>query len=364
MAINRREFLQFLTVAPAIALSDITVANTATRLVSCRSNSAGQHFCSIVDPYKGSIDWEVQLPSRGHGLTLNYSGTTAVVFARRPGDYFWVIDLLAHKVTRKVSCSVDRHFYGHGCFSRDGKTLYTSENDFESGDGRIGVYAVDSNYAKVDEFPSHGIGPHEIRVLNRSNILVVANGGIQTHPDMPRAKLNIDSMQPNLAYVDAASGALISSHKPPEKYHQLSIRHIDVSNQDQVAIAMQYEGAKQHRPPLIAIHKDQTKPLLMLKAPADIQKQMKNYCGSVEYSATNDAFAVSSPRGGLVTHWSANGDYLATHLQSEVCGLASNSSKFWSSDGDGLITQQGVAGAKANFSDIRWDNHMIVGDVS
>ena len=38
--------------------------------------------------------------------------------------------------------------------------------------------------------------------------LVVANGGIATHPDLPRVKLNLPTMAPSLCFVDRRSGAL------------------------------------------------------------------------------------------------------------------------------------------------------------
>ena len=37
----------------------------------------------------------------------------------------------------------NRHFYGHGVFSRDGRLLYATEHDNETRDGLIGVYNAD-----------------------------------------------------------------------------------------------------------------------------------------------------------------------------------------------------------------------------
>lgn len=73
--------------------------------------------------------------------------------------------------------------------------------------------------------------------------LVIANGGIRTHPDLPRIKSNLANMRPSLAYVDVASGRLLQLQEPEPQWHQLSIRHIDVSPDDRVAVAMQFEGS-------------------------------------------------------------------------------------------------------------------------
>ncbi len=55
---------------------------------------------------------------------------------------------------------------------------------------------------RAGEFASGGVGPHEIRRMPGSDVLVIANGGIATHPGSSRAKLNIPKMQPNLAYIE------------------------------------------------------------------------------------------------------------------------------------------------------------------
>ena len=63
-------------------------------------------------------------------------------------------------------------------------------------------------------------------------------------------------MRSSLAYLDLASGRLLHRREPEPQWHQLSIRHIDVSPDDRVAIAMQFEGQPQLLPPLIAIQQE------------------------------------------------------------------------------------------------------------
>jgi hypothetical protein len=47
-------------------------------------------------------------------------------------------------------------FYGHGCYSDDGKYLYVTENDYEKGYGSIAVSETGS-MELVGEIPSCGI---------------------------------------------------------------------------------------------------------------------------------------------------------------------------------------------------------------
>lgn len=51
----------------------------------------------------------------------------------------------------------------------------------------MGCYDPAQRYRRVGEFPSHGIGPHEMTVLRDGRTLVVANGGYVPHPDVPGA---------------------------------------------------------------------------------------------------------------------------------------------------------------------------------
>ena len=47
-------------------------------------------------------------------------------------------------------------------------------------------------FRRIGEFDNHGIGTHDISVSDDGRMLVIANGGIETHPDFGRTKLNLD----------------------------------------------------------------------------------------------------------------------------------------------------------------------------
>jgi len=339
------------------------VCGRAQRLLSCRSNERGHHFLSMVDS-AGQRLLDIALPGRAHDVAIDPARRQAAVFARRPGDFVWVLDLSSGEVTHRITAEPGRHFYGHGLFTADGSRLLCSENAYESGEGVIGIYDAGANYQRIGEFPSHGIGPHEIRLLSDGRTLAVANGGIRTHPDLPRVRSNLSTMRPNLSYVDIASGRLLHRHEPDPKWHQLSIRHIDVSPDDRVAVVMQYEGRPHLHPPLIAIQQGD-QPMRFLTAPSQIQRRLKNYCGSVAFSANGLSFAVSSPRGGVVTFWSTGGEFLGFHEQADACGISramDGNNGFFVSDGNGRILcledSHFVAGRRL-YPDCRWDNHMV-----
>ncbi len=306
---------------------------------------------------------DVQLPARGHAVAIDAEQRRAAVFARRPGEFVWIVDLHTGQVLQRITAAPGRHFYGHGLFADAGALLLCSENAYASGAGVIGLYDAQGDCRRVGELPSHGVGPHEIRLLADGRRLVVANGGIRTHPDLPRIKSNLNNMRPNLAYVDLTSGELLHRCEPDKQWHQLSIRHIDVGADGRVAVAMQFEGSPQLLPLLIAIQQADG-PLQMLSAPPEIQRRLRNYCGSVAFSDDGERFAVSSPRGGLVTYWSATGDYLGLHEQADACGISraiGGRGEFFVSDGGGEFVRVNgrlALSERRALSNWRWDNHL------
>ena len=108
--------------------------------------------------------------------------------------------------------------------------MYTTENAYtqipgSSQRGVIGIYDIADNFRRLGEISSYGIGPHQLGMLSDGKTLVVANGGILTHPLRCREKLNLDTMKPSLTYIDSSSGDLVDQFYPG--HHQQSIRHLD-----------------------------------------------------------------------------------------------------------------------------------------
>jgi len=173
-------------------------------------------------------------------------------------------------------------------------------------------------------------------------------------------------MAPNLAYVDSVDGSLLDAYHPPAALHQLSIRHLAISSEDTVCVAMQWEGPANVHPPLVAIHRGEER-LRLLSAPGSLQSAMRNYCGSVCGDSSGEWFAVSAPHGNLITFWStARGDCLGRSTVVGGCGIAAGimQGQFTVSSGQGdLFTYQvtdesTVRLEKKSASLMRWDNHM------
>ena len=319
----------------------------------------------------GTSLFDLPLPARGHSFAVRPDGSAAVHFARRPGRFALVLDFVQGTVARRVEGPTDRHFYGHGVFSQGGRLLYATENDFEGERGVIGIYDAARGYARVGELPSHGIGPHEIALLSDGETLVVANGGIATHPDLPRVKLNLPTMAPSLCFVDGRSGVLQRELTLDPALHRLSIRHLAVAPDDTVAVAMQYEGPAHDRVPLVALQRGGG-PMRLLQGPPNVIRAMKNYCGSVCFDPSGGTIAVSAPRGNLVTFWDVRtGRYQSSTGVPDGCGIAPGSlpDEFLASSGlGGVVVVDARSGttrplAVGGLAAVRWDNHLVAAPV-
>ncbi|MET1257034.1 DUF1513 domain-containing protein [Aliikangiella maris] len=299
---NRREFIYRALLAGAAA--SLVGCNTQQKsqsvngFLSACTQGKDQHFVALFS-HAGEIQFKTTVPGRCHGFAPHPVNKTAIVFARRPGQFLLELDLQTGEVIQQINAQSAHHFYGHGCFSKDGKYLITSENNYINQQGLM-VIRDSQTYQVVAEYQSGGIGPHESAPLSQNNILVVANGGILTHPEQGRKKLNLDTMQPNLSYLELASGKIIDSYQPP--HHQLSIRHLAVSTDDTVVMGLQYQGDRFHQVPLALTHRGENQ-LQIMKAPPEVLMAMRQYVASVAINPVANQAVLTAPRGNLVTVW-------------------------------------------------------------
>ena len=352
LGLERRKFLAGAGLA---WLSSLTPAG-AERLIttnllfaSAYKDAQGRYGVAILDEQAAIVSTHA-LPGRGHGFAANPRVDWLVAFARRPGNF--AVALHRRQAVEPVVFHTpeDRHFYGHGVFSPDGRLLYAAENAFESGEGAIGVYDVTDGFNRISEFPSYGVGPHEIVLMPDGRTLCVANGGIRTHPDQGRQKLNLPTMEPSIALVDTATGSLLSSHALPARLHRLSLRHMAVDAERQVWIGGQYEGdVFDEVPVLVRLHPD--KGLLPVELDDRTAAALGKYAGSVAIGTNGATLAVSSPKSGVVVRLDTiTGKTLDMAFNPGTCGVLARRDGFVSSSETGRFGQAGHGCA--------WDNHI------
>ncbi len=293
----------------------------------------------------GKLITNVDLPVRGHDVSYSAAAGRAVVFARRPGTFAVVFDPAGQAAPVTIASVEGRHFFGHGVFSPDGKLLYATENDFDNARGVIGIYDVAGGYKRIGEFQTFGQGPHEMILLPDGVTFAIANGGIETHPDYGRAELNIDSMDPSLAFVDARDGRLVGQLRLASDQHQLSIRHMAVDAHNRIWFGCQFRGDDSQRPQLIG-YATLDGEIRLIELPPDALGGLRNYVGGLAVSADLQTIAASSPVGGTILCIDAGSARPSgVTLLRSTCGVAPDEVGFVATNGFGDLV--GLAGSNA-----------------
>lgn len=371
MVIDRRRFLALavaMGIAPGVARAALP-EDGGPLYLSARKRG-GRDEAVLLDE-AGSDRLVVPMPARGHSFAIDPVNQRAVVFGRQPGFF-----AVAFALDRQGSGGAEpqalplpeaRHFFGHGAFLKGGQLLAATENDFDGGRGVLGLYdaSVGGAWQRVGEFDTGGIGPHEVVLMPDGKTLCVANGGILTHPDYGKLELNLDTMRPSLAYIDAASGQLLEKVELPPDLHRLSIRHLALAADGCVWFGCQYMGPAADRPALVGRHRRGAQ-LELFDGPAETLRNMRNYVGSVTMDAAGAIVATSSPVGGQVIYWdTASGRCLGTTALADGCGVApAPKAGFLVSSGLGAMLRTDAAGHETPLMppsrEVSWDNHFRV----
>ena len=285
------------------------------------------------------IVWQTTMPERVHDIVVQpmteaqndfaygsndnqnqNQNRDVVVMGRRPSEKFWVLDTARGHVKYAITATANRHFYGHACYSLDGTTLYVTENDTISLNGKIGLYDARHHYQKIAEFDAHGIGPHELMMHPDGNTLVIANGGIKTER-ASREELNLDTMRPSLVYLNRHDGSLLEQIAP--EHNQMSVRHLAMHDDGTVMIGIQFQGAKHINVPLVLTHKrgeTDFRPLIM---PNNQWQRFHQYIASVAVDSKHNLLCVTTPIGGCAAVFDLSGRTLIDTVNLADCAGAS-----------------------------------------
>lgn len=352
---TRRTFLAALLAAGASPSIGWAAVGNPSYLAAAREEDG--HFALFGLDAEGGVTFRVPLPARGHAGAGHPTRTEAVAFARRPGTFALVLDCGIGAARHWLAPPEGRQFNGHGVFAEGGALLLTSEQRVEDSAGMIGVWDAEAGYRRIGEYPTGGIGPHDLRLTPDGATLIVANGGIATDAT-DRTKLNVPTMRPNLTY-QTVDGAILDQVELEPDLRKNSIRHLAVRNDGLVGFAMQWEGEDGAAPPLLGLHR-QGQAALLAKAPLADELAMQGYAGSIAFSGDGQEIAITSPRGGRLHRFSADGDFLGSVSRTDVCGLAARADGYLASDGlGGLIAVAPNGTSPLARIDCAWDNHIV-----
>ncbi|SBS33401.1 hypothetical protein MAQ5080_02570 [Marinomonas aquimarina] len=364
MQLSRRAFLASSLAALSIPTwaSSMPIEAQGELFFSAFSKSKTEHFIGAFGSH-GKLLWSMPLPDRAHAPVVHPTHSVVGAVARRPGFYMDFFNPFTGQAIQRIEPLAEHHFYGHAVFSQDGTRLITQENHFPTGAGKVVVRAWPEGQV-LNEYSSGGIGPHE-SVLLTPDTLVIANGGLRTHPDNDREIMNLDSMSPNVTFLSLSDGSVINQAQHEPSLHQLSIRHLDVNAQGVVALGFQYQGELWDKVPLVALASVDSDALEYLDMPEHVRARFKQYCGSVCFDKSGKTLAISTPRGGFVAYWDVpTRAFLGVDNCRDVCGLVATNKKdqfvLTSGTGKQLISTPRTQNISQlnQLADIHWDNHL------
>lgn len=330
-----------------------------TPVCSAATNAAGEPLVGAIQGQ--GLAFSLPSPARGHDSCIHPQRAEALFFARRPGTHLYVVNLLNGELIYGVEARRGFHFYGHGCLSRDGAHLYTTENHVAaSGRGAIGVYDCNDGYRCLGHIDCRGIGPHELALMPDGEQLVVAMGGIKTLPQTGRKTLNPGALQPGLAYIDLARQQLSEFLPSPDP--QLSLRHLAVNPQGDVIVGGQHQGPLPSSTPLIYHHRP-GQALRALDTPAE-RPMRYDYVASVA-TDNSDGVLCTFPKDNQLGLWSISRGQLIRRWQLRDCAGAcfdARHQQFIVSSSSGqLMAARADSEALvplAYMPSIHWDNHL------
>ncbi|WP_246131719.1 DUF1513 domain-containing protein [Pistricoccus aurantiacus] len=362
--LNRRRFLKNSLTLGALAQMPWAwgkVPEGEPLLLSAVDDARGRH-CLAGATAQGELAFISQVPERCHGGTRRPGREEVVMFARRPGRHFHVVNTATGKKQLSVAASEGRHFYGHGVFSPDGRYLYAAANRFETREGIVQVYDARKDYRPVKELSLDGIGPHELRLHPDGETLIVALGGIETHPDYGRVKLNLDSMAPALLLMNSHSGEIHARHTP--SHHQLSCRHLDVAPDGTVILGYQFQGPEWETPPLIARLDGKSGEFHELTLPETLTPRLRNYIASIAVSRDGKHAAITAPRGNRVLILDTRDGRLLNESELEdAAGVVAYGDGFLISSGRGglyRLSSEASTPQRLTTLPLHWDNHLTL----
>jgi hypothetical protein len=337
------------------------LARSGRQLLLSAADQDGQHWLLGLEP-GGRPRFRLPVPYRAHDSAWLDHGLAAF-FARRPGRETYLVDTDRGHLLSTLRSPPGLHFCGHGVLSADNSLLYMTEYAYERRMGVVGIYETRPPFARLGQMDTGGLDPHQLALLPDGRTLVVANGGILTHPDSDREMLNLDTMDPSLVYLELETGRLLDQWKPP--HHQTSLRHLAVCPDGSVVV-----GAQDHAPDL----QHDPNPLVFRHQPGgaaqafsdNAWQRQHQYIASVALDSSGTLALTTTPIGGLISLWQVQtGGSLGHFPVKDVAGA------IWTEQERGFLVSNGLGQllclhtapqprlVQMRFDPgLQWDNHM------
>jgi len=354
----RRRWLGALALGVCVPGVAMASNDRATRLLAAWQSDEEQCI-GLIDLAAGEarVAHSLPVPTRAHGLFVE-AGGSVLAMARRPGD--WLVRWHPTSGATQWQWIEDDHrFNGHVMASPDGQTLWTTETDRESGQGRVALRDA-RTLARTAAFATQGMDPHEMLVLPArvgdvpAGSLLVANGGIPTQPETGRAKRELDRMDASLVALDGTMGRVLGQWRLSDP--RLSIRHLawdPASHRVGIALQAEHDDTQARQTaPVLAVWDGRG-----LQAARE-QPALVGYGGDI-CARPGGGFLVSCTRAHHLAWFDARGVWQRSEPLQEACALGNTVNGWWAAGRASALsnTTSDPLGLPAG---VRLDNHWLV----
>jgi len=328
---------------------------------ACNLTPGPQGYAAAALDAKGEIVWHTPMPARGHTVEVSPDGALCAIIDRKPGAAITLCRANDGTVSKRIAAPEGYHFDGHAVFNRTGTLLYATESRDEDQAGRIAVLDLKDG-ARVAEFSTHGIEPHELIWADPDRSLAIGNGGIR---DRMAMEAEIES---SLVLLDTENGTLLAQHVLDDDLVSLSIRHLARGTAGEIVFAMQDQDAATDWRPMVGLL-DWNGTIGFLDLPPEHLMRLRGYCGSAAVDRSGTVAAATSPHGGLAVFWHLpERRYLGQVELRDGCGIAAGdgpgSFVFTSGAGTRILATASAQGVTSRVLERpadslpQWDNHL------
>ena len=228
-----------------------------------------------------------------HGIHRKPVDLNRLAIFEKKGPGACEYDLAKREIIRVIPKQDNRHFYGHGAYSKDGSTLFCTEADLDTLDGAIAIRAS-NDLTYLGDFPSYGKEPHECKLIDDGKTLVVTNGG---------GGLG-GGDQPSVTYIDVQSQQLLE--KVQLTNNRFNTGHMAVgSDGSLVVVSAPRTGLGKRHVGGVSI-RPRGEEMESIGNPEDITQKMFGEALSVVIHEESGIAAVTHPTGDMITFWSVN----------------------------------------------------------
>ena len=234
----------------------------------------------------------IPVPFLGHGLAFHPNKPGLAVLFEKRGPGACEINLETLEVNRVIPTKDNRHFYGHGTYSADGKILYASETIIEGKfEGAI-IMRDSESMEEIGSFPSYGARPHDCQLLSDKRTMIITNGG----------GMFDEFEKGSVTYVDTITHSLLK--KLPVENKKLNAGHVAVAQNGSICLVSapreglgfeKYTGG-------ISIAKEGDH-LTGVNAPRKLLDKLKGETLSVCIDNTNNTAVTMTPDAGEILFW-------------------------------------------------------------